>query len=616
MDGGDRKVPIVVNDGRRRTAAIFSPSAHYLDYPLVEISRQSGRRLKAVVRAAAVPWRALFRTTEFDRVVYLNHWLTSGGPPLELPLNSLADLVARVRAEHTGHAVIVPGVVPALTPRLSALLVALGGKFVQSRTVHILDMKADVSGGSRRGIREKRNVDRRYYERFQQFRTSDIGTLIPHVARMRDLYSQLYIRKYSTLNPDYTERFFDTLLRSGEFRAAGWIRDGRLDAFNIQLVQGGVNHWSIFGYDVRAGEKLFRLAAGEEMFNHQGDVVVNWGGGNSFFKKFRGAIPAHEYDVVFDAHLSRARRLPWSIVAEVRGYRNERALAADTKLRPSRLSGEASRKRDVRPTRIALITSIPELVAPFVSAAGNVAIPLAVLIRRRPILVQRLVDLRSAVRKQARINRTSRMVQIINRVAYYRIASTAPPKGGNASDPGEALDLLSGGRRFIEATSINDPSVMAALRDADCDLCLVIGGDVIKRETLASVPMRFINLHLSDPSFARGLPPVFWEIRCGRDEITLTLHDVTPELDAGPVLLQRNVPIDWRPTLAATIAATRESASRHAARLLMHALPRIGDGDLTGVVRPPGPLRTIPPLLDLARAVRVCRKRARSATRT
>jgi methionyl-tRNA formyltransferase len=175
------------------------------------------------------------------------------------------------------------------------------------------------------------------------------------------------------------------------------------------------------------------------------------------------------------------------------------------------------------------------------------------------------------------------------------------------------LARLREGHRVLEATSVNDPAVVAALRASDVALGVVLGCDVFSRRTLDALAFPLYNLHLGDPAFVRGLPPAFWEVLAGRDEVRPTLHRLTATLDGGDMILQETVPVAWRPTLRGTLVAT------HAR--LMAAVPAMVETGLRGILdgsaRPrtivPGPLRTTPTIGQLVAAARMCRARAAAA---
>lgn len=327
---GAQAVPVVASDGKGRRAALFSPRGHYLEYPIHEIARSSPRWTQGRLRAALSPLALLLRLGRIDRVVYVNHWLLVGGPTLRLDRGQLAELVADLRRRYPRHALVFSGIVPSLAPRFCGDLLTLGGRAVQSRVVHLLDPGRSLSGRAWKKVRGTRNADEALARANQHRRVDDPAVLAGHAGRMRDLYAQLYLEKYAgELNPPYRPAFFELVLRSGIFSAVGWMRDGVLEAFNLHLAHDGAIGWSLCGYDRSepVSRGLFRLAAGEDIdAARRGDLVLNWGGGNCDFKRFRGAEPAFEYDLVFDRHLTPDRRLPWWLLQRGRAYKNRAPL--------------------------------------------------------------------------------------------------------------------------------------------------------------------------------------------------------------------------------------------------------------------------------------------------
>jgi hypothetical protein len=177
-----------------------------------------------------------------------------------------------------------------------------------------------------KNIRNTRTADGRLHRRFEDRRTEDAGFLARHSRRLSSLYGDIYARRHpGNLNPRYNHRFFELLVTSGIFRAAGWRGDNGLEAFNIQLREGGVIVWSAFGVDGSQPRStgLLRLVAADDMLaTEREDLVLNWGGGNAEFKRRRGAVPAFEYDVVFDRHLRPFKRLPWWLLQQGRARKN------------------------------------------------------------------------------------------------------------------------------------------------------------------------------------------------------------------------------------------------------------------------------------------------------
>lgn len=59
----------------------------------------------------------------------------------------------------------------------------------------------------------------------------------------------------------------------------------------------------------------------------------------------------------------------------------------------------------------------------------------------------------------------------------------------------------------------------------------------------------FVNVHYSPLPAYRGRANVNWAIINGEDTAAITVHRIVPGLDAGPILLQRTVPIGARSTI-------------------------------------------------------------------
>jgi hypothetical protein len=260
--------------------------------------------------------------------------------------------------------------------------------------------------------------------------------------------------------------------------------------------------------------------------------------------------------------------------------------------------------------RIALLTSTPWLLQAFLGDDGlraelRIEIPLAIWIRPSMRWGGRCRDLRRTVSRRARMNGISPWLQLLHYLAFRWVLRRMP-----AESTESVVGTLGKGRRLLEVHSANDPAVRSALRSERCVIGVIVGSDVLSHRTLEALDVPLFNIHFSDPAFVRGLPPVFWEILGGHDSLRLALHRVTPQLDAGPIVAEREVPIVWQRTLARTIARTLERCGREIALLLADGLPPILDGTARPRHFVPGPLRTTPTICQVLRAGRICRTRA------
>ena len=98
-------------------------------------------------------------------------------------------------------------------------------------------------------------------------------------------------------------------------------------------------------------------------------------------------------------------------------------------------------------------------------------------------------------------------------------------------------------------TDARDGSIGLALTEARCDLALLAGYDQLLRPSyFTSFGGRTINIHPSLLPLHGGVGMVGLAVhaavlRAGEVETGVTIHDVTPILDAGPAILQRRVPV-------------------------------------------------------------------------
>lgn len=261
--------------------------------------------------------------------------------------------------------------------------------------------------------------------------------------------------------------------------------------------------------------------------------------------------------------------------------------------------------------RVAVVTSAISLVDGFVrdrELHRRIGIEVPLVVRTHPSMrfADRRCDLRTAIERRARMTGRSRAAHLVEHFAWRAVQQSS--MRGTVIPEFTPLD----GQRRMQALATDDPSVIAALADVRADLVVVFGGSPIPRASLEAIRVPMLNVHASDPSFCRGMPPFFWEVHAGLDALTLTLHGIVARLDAGAVIEQRTMPVVWRRSLVATLRATRERMVVEAPLLLADGLAKVVSGEARPHVVPPGPLRTLPTLGEILSAHRTCVRRWRA----
>lgn len=135
-----------------------------------------------------------------------------------------------------------------------------------------------------------------------------------------------------------------------------------------------------------------------------------------------------------------------------------------------------------------------------------------------------------------------------------------------------------------------DGAIGAALRDADCELTLLAGYDQLLRPAyFAAFAGRTINIHpsLLPRHGGRGMVGAAVHaavLAAGDAETGVTIHDVTPTLDAGPAIAQARLPV--HPGESAAELAARVLAVEH--QTLLEVLAQLSGSMAAGS---PAPIR-------------------------
>ena len=126
------------------------------------------------------------------------------------------------------------------------------------------------------------------------------------------------------------------------------------------------------------------------------------------------------------------------------------------------------------------------------------------------------------------------------------------------------------------------PGFVRAIGALQADLLWVNSYSMILRDDLlATVRLGGINIHAALLPRNRGCNPIQWGIIHGETEGGVTLHEITPGIDEGPIIDQRRVPID----ISDDWMAVRERIAGATDDLVDANLPRILAGNWTSVTQ-------------------------------
>jgi predicted ATP-grasp superfamily ATP-dependent carboligase len=296
---------------------VASPTSQYVHYAKREVElelhdRPSFRRLVPPLLDCFLP---VLRWSQIEKAVYVNNWLLSTNLyPSSAPavLRQIHDLLIDAFPD---HAIVFRSVNHALNGELANQLLALGYRAVFSRQVYLLDPRKGE-------YRRKKSFckDRSLARHSPYSWVESSGMTESDCPRLKRLYDDLYLDKYSRYNPQFSEAFFRAALKQNWLELWALHKDNRIDGVLGFMECQGVMTTPLIGYDRSLPEEcgLYRLISLKlvEEAARRG-LILHQSSGASKFKMHRGSEPFIEFSYVFDRHLPYRRRLPWQLLEKL-----------------------------------------------------------------------------------------------------------------------------------------------------------------------------------------------------------------------------------------------------------------------------------------------------------
>ncbi len=101
------------------------------------------------------------------------------------------------------------------------------------------------------------------------------------------------------------------------------------------------------------------------------------------------------------------------------------------------------------------------------------------------------------------------------------------------------------GLTVYEVDNFHSEASIELMIRAAADLGVIYGTNIIKENVFSIPKLGSINLHQGLAPHYRGGPPIFWELFNGEKEVGITVHFVAAKVDAGDIILQTTVPLEY-----------------------------------------------------------------------
>jgi len=310
-------IPITISDFHIQNTYTCSPYSHYVSYGgFEEVKHLNNPPVEALIKLIMRPAAWYFRSTELDKVVYVNNYLLSTNLYPSIDVDQLEALSEALPKWFPDRVIVFRSVDTHKNPHVHEALQKNNYEMVLSRQVWYMD---PVESSHTRQYKEDMRVLRRYGYEITNGKTLTDEEL----RRALHLYNLLYLEKYSYYNPQFTFEFMKLARDKEILHLRALKRDGQINAVMGFFIRNGVMTQPLFGYDTGLPQekglyRLLTLITLQEGIKR--NLLVHASGGVGKFKKVRGGRSVIEYNAVYYKHLPIKRWRPWQLIRAISKY--------------------------------------------------------------------------------------------------------------------------------------------------------------------------------------------------------------------------------------------------------------------------------------------------------
>lgn len=302
-------LPISICDYSKSNTFVCSIHTQYISYAIAELSKLESNPLKIIAGLLLKPLSWLVKLGKLDKAVHINNWLFPTNIHPEMNAQQVHRMIEFLTLKFPNHGLIFRTLNQITDKPLLEELVAAKFKLLGSRQIYLLS-KSLISSFKSKAPRDIRRDEKLIS--INNLNISDSPDNYPSIQReLNKLYSSLYVEKHSHLNPMYTTKFFDLILRVPGFSVQLVLDEAKLIGFIAYLTRYNVTYAPMLGYDVNLPQSkgIYRVLSSLKITAAQkAGSCLHSSAGAASFKRNRGHTAIIEYHAIYSRHLSLARR--------------------------------------------------------------------------------------------------------------------------------------------------------------------------------------------------------------------------------------------------------------------------------------------------------------------
>lgn len=302
---------ITINHKEYSNAYTVSPFGHYISYCYDELYCLNNKFLEFLLRPLVYLLGLTFKLSSINNIVIINSIMFSTNLVNDLSSEDLKEIKDYILSTYKDKTIIFRNLNNYLYSDISSSLEKLDFKRIPSRQIYLVKKESTLT----KSARKKLNQDYKLIEK-NNLEVITIKDTIYSKAIV-NLYTKLYIDKYSKSNPIITEDLVSSLIENDNFIFRGLLDEnkkliGIIGCFSVN----NTLTTPILGYDTDLNISLYRMLT--SMINKLGAELncnLHRSSGVGQFKRNRGAVKDIEFMYYYNKHLSFIRKLPYKMLS-------------------------------------------------------------------------------------------------------------------------------------------------------------------------------------------------------------------------------------------------------------------------------------------------------------
>ncbi len=309
---GDRFLPITINEEEYDNSYIAS------NYYVLKFYEENMHRKHPILLRLQKPFLYLgsrcLKAFKVNKTLFLNNWLMTNSLAPKMTSDELQAVVQLLTKKFPSHLLIFRHVDRVMKEELLNSLKRNRFELLKTRDIFIYNPKEEQDAAVRRISRRDHKLMERYG--YETLRSEDLKE--GDYCRIVELYSLLYVKKYTRYSPQYTEAYVKTTHQNKTVHYVAIRRKGVIEGFYSYFIYNKAMINCLFGYDTTLPHAhdiykvLTRLVLEE---TERLGLMINDGSGGDSAKTKRGLKPSAEYMGLYNKHLSWPRRFLWNSIA-------------------------------------------------------------------------------------------------------------------------------------------------------------------------------------------------------------------------------------------------------------------------------------------------------------